>query len=331
MNFLSIERNFYQNGKSRLVESGRFRAGRPVSDRDPKDSALQDNNENETFDAFRVRLRSRYESLSPHLQRLARLALEDPNVFALETITQIASRASVQPSTLVRFAKEFGFSGFSPLQKVFRLRLIEGEPSLRQRAYRDRKRLGRTAFADPVAVLAEFADVSMASLAQLKQTARAEDLSHALMMLSDADHIYVIGQRRAFPIAAYIAYGLTRLELRCTFLDFVGGMVPQQAATMRARDLLFAVAFAEYTPAVVDIVQDVHLRGVPVLTITDVPASPLARYSSLSFLVDEMDTHQFRPIAGAVCLVQTLMIALGAARDRADDSAPPPSRLAEQS
>jgi DNA-binding MurR/RpiR family transcriptional regulator len=270
----------------------------------------------ETFDAFRVRLRTRYEELSPHLQRLARLALEDPNVVALETITEVAGRAGVQPSTVVRFAKEFGFTGFSPLQKIFRLRLIEGEPALRQEAYRDRKRLEDAAFADPAAVLSEFADVSLASLTHLKESAPPEDLRRALMMLSGADQVYVIGQRRAFPIAAYIAYGLSRLELRCTFLDFVGGMVPQQAATMRASDLLFAVAFAEYTPAVVDIVQDVHLRGVPVLTITDVRTSPLARYSSLSFLVDEVDTHQFRPIAGAICLVQTLMIALGAAKER---------------
>lgn len=282
-------------------------------------------NENETFDAFRVRLRGGYEGLSPHLQRLTRLALEDPNAFALATITEIAGRAGVQPSTVVRFAKEFGFSGFSPLQKVFRLRLIEGEPSLRQQAYRDRKRLGKTAFADPAALLSEFADVSMASLAHLKKTAKAEDLRQALMMLSDADHIYVIGQRRAFPIASYIAYGLTRLEIRCTFLDFVGGMVPQQAATLRDGDVLFAVAFAEYTPAVVDIVQDVHLRGVRVLTITDVPTSPLARYSTLSLLVDEADSHQFRPIAGAICLVQTLMIALGAAKER---TVPP--RIGEQ-
>ena len=49
--------------------------------------------ESETFDAFRVRLRSRYEDLSPHLQRLARLALEDPNAFALDTVTGIAGRA----------------------------------------------------------------------------------------------------------------------------------------------------------------------------------------------------------------------------------------------
>jgi len=268
----------------------------------------------ETFDAFRVRLRGRYESLSPHLQRLARLALEDPNAFALGTVTGLAERASVQPSTVVRFAKEFGFTGFPALQKVFRLRLIEGTPSLRQKGYRDRERIERTAFADPVALLSEFADISIESLSNLKKTAQAEDLRNALKMLSNADHIFVVGQRRAFPIAAYIAYGLSRLELRATLLDFVGGMVPQQAATLRDSDLLVAVAFAEYTPAVVEVVQDVHLRGVPVLAITDLPSSPLTRYAAQSLLVDDLDVHQFRSIAGPICLAQTLMIALGATR-----------------
>jgi DNA-binding MurR/RpiR family transcriptional regulator len=276
----------------------------------------------ETFDAFRARLRSGYENLSPHLQRLARVALENPNAIALDTVTSIAERAGVQPSTVVRFAKEFGYSGFSALQKVFRLRLIEGAPSLRQKGYRDRKRLGKTAITDPAALLSEFADVSTSSLARLKAHTPAEHLRQALTMLTEADHIYVIGQRRAFPIASYFAYGLSRLELRCTFLDFVGGMVPQQAATMRDTDLLFAVAFAEYTPAVVEVVQDVHLRGVPVLAVTDVPSSPLARYSGLSFLVDDDDTHQFRPIAGAICLVQSLIMALGAAYDREDGKLP---------
>lgn len=288
-----------------------------MSDPDAESAGDGDRN-TETFDAFRARLRARYEGLSPHLQRLARVALEDPNVVALDTVTAIADRAGVQPSTVVRFAKAFGYSGFSALQKVFRLRLIEGDPSLRQRGERDRKRLGKTAFADPAALLSEFADVSMSSLAQLKEHTTAEDLRQAMAMLSEAEHIYVIGQRRAFPIAAYIAYGLSRLELRCTFLDFVGGMVPQQASTMRDGDLLIAVAFAEYTPAVVEVVQDVHLRGVPVLAITDVPSSPLARYSGLSFLVDDDDTHQFRPIAGAICLAQSLILALGAGFDQGD-------------
>jgi DNA-binding MurR/RpiR family transcriptional regulator len=269
----------------------------------------------ETFDALRGRIKARFDGLSPHLQWLARYALEDPNLFALETVTEVATRASVQPSTVIRFAKEFGYTGFTQMQKVFRLRLIEGIPASRTQAFLNRKRLEGAAAVDPGAILSEFSDASIANLERLKLSIASDDLRQAVRMITEAEHIYVIGQRRAFPIAAYFAYGLIRLEFRCTFLDFVGGMVPQQVATMRPNDILIAVAFAEYTPAVVDIVQDVHIRRVPILSITDVPASPLAKHASLSFLVDEMDIHRFKPIAASICLVQSLMITLGAVRE----------------
>lgn len=61
--------------------------------------------------------------------------MEKPNDFALKTVVVIAAELQVQPSTLIRFAKEFGYSGFSQLQRVFRLRLIEGAPGAREEVY----------------------------------------------------------------------------------------------------------------------------------------------------------------------------------------------------
>ncbi|MEQ9333222.1 MurR/RpiR family transcriptional regulator [Thalassobaculum sp.] len=268
-----------------------------------------------SFDSLRHEVQARYDDLSPHLQRLARLALEDPNRFALETVTSLAQASEVQPSTLIRFAKEFGYSGFSDMQKVFRLRLIEGAPAYREQIYQHRSRLEATAERDPMAILQEFTDASILCLERMKDTVEPAALARAIEMMAAADHIYVIGQRRAFPIAAYVAYGLARLEHRTQLLDFVGGMVPQQVATLRPTDLLIAVAFAEYTPAVVEVVRDVHIRNIPILALTDVPTSPLAKHSELYFCVDDADIHRFRPIAGSMSLAQSLIIGLGYYKD----------------
>src|SRR3546814_2148170 len=140
-----------------------------------------------------------------------------------------------------------------------RCRLIEGAPAWREQIYRHRDRLEATAETDPMALLREFTDASILCLERLKETVDPEALGEAIGMIAGAEHVYVIGQRRAFPIAAYVAYGLTRLEHRTQLLDFVGGMVPQQAATMRATDLLIAIAFAEYTPAVVQAIGRAHV------------------------------------------------------------------------
>ncbi|MEM9030810.1 MAG: MurR/RpiR family transcriptional regulator [Pseudomonadota bacterium] len=270
-----------------------------------------------SYDTLRHRIHEAYDGLSPHLQRIAQRALDDPNAFALATVAELAGRCDVQPSTLIRFAKEFGYSGFSQMQKVFRVRLIEGAPAYRERIFEHKRQLEELSGDDPYAILQQFCEASALSLEQLRQTVNADDLRQAVSMLNDAEHIYVIGQRRAFPIASYFAYGLIRLEMRCQFLDFVGGMVLQQVATMRPGDLLVAVSFAEYAPSVVEVVRDAKIRGIPTLTITDVPSSPLAKYGSVCFLVDSADVHQFKPISGAIGLVQSLVIALSSLRSPA--------------
>ena len=269
-----------------------------------------------SFDALREAIHARFDRLSPHLQRIARFALDDPNGFALRTVAEIAEATAVQPSSIIRFAQAFGFRGFSDMQRVFRVRLIEGAPDRREGILARRIQDPTLRPGDPLAILHEFADASAQSLEQLKADVTRESLIRALDLIQAARDIYVIGLRRAFPVAAYMFYGLVRSERRCHLLDAVGGMVPQQVATMTADDLLIAVAFAEYAALTVDVVQDVHIRGIPTLTITDTAWSPLARNASLAFTIRDPDIHPFRSLAAAMCVVQTLIVALGRYNER---------------
>ena len=66
------------------------------------------------------------ESRNKMPKRLAQVAaytIEFPDDIAFGTVSRISEQAAVQPSTLVRFAKALGFSGFSELQAVFQQRL----------------------------------------------------------------------------------------------------------------------------------------------------------------------------------------------------------------
>ena len=264
-----------------------------------------------SFDSLRAAIHDRYERLSPHLQRIARFALDDPNRFALGTVAGIALATDVQPSSIVRLAQAFGYRGFSDMQRVFRVRLIEGAPDYRERILEGRSGAAPAQGDDPLALLHEFADANAQTLAELKTAVTRASLCGALELIRNARDIYVIGLRRAFPLAAYVFYGLVRSEFRCHLLDAVGGMVPQQVATMTADDLLIAIAFAEYAPLTVDVVKDVHIRGIPTLAITDTAFSPLARHSRLAFTIRDPDIHPYRSLAAGMCLVQTLIVALG--------------------
>jgi DNA-binding MurR/RpiR family transcriptional regulator len=262
-----------------------------------------------SFDSLRHEVHARYAQLSPHLRRLAQFALDDPSGFALGTVAGIAAATAVQPSSVIRFAKTFGYSGFTEMQRVFRVRLVEGAPDYRERIL-EQGAAGAPRPDDPLATLQELADANIEALARLKADIRPADLERACALVDAAREVYVIGLRRAFPVAAYLFYSLVRSERRGHLLDAVGGMVPQQVATMGTDDLLVAVSFAEYAPLTVDVVQDVHIRGIPTLTITDTEVSPLARNATLAFIIRDPAIHPLRSLAAPMCLVQSLVVAL---------------------
>lgn len=262
----------------------------------------------ETFDGLRQRIRDRFATLSPHLQRIARSSLEEPNSFALNTTAKLAADLDIQPSTLIRFAKEFGYSGFSDLQRVFRQRLIEGEPTVRERVYSE-----ETARPEPPDVrelLQTCVAAHVAALNDLVKTCDTDSLTRAVEMLRDARHVYIAGLRRSRPIAAYLAYALTRSERASSLLDFAGGMAGPQIATIGPDDVLVAIAFPPYSRPVVDIVLDAYVSGRKVLAITDGPGSPLATNSHIQLYVDAGAASAFQPISGAIGLVQTVITAL---------------------
>ena len=76
------------------------------------------------YEHLRNELVERYSILIRRLQQITRYAMSHPNEMELETIAVIADRAEVPPSSMIRFAKSFGFSGFSEMQKIFQQGLV---------------------------------------------------------------------------------------------------------------------------------------------------------------------------------------------------------------
>ncbi len=261
----------------------------------------------ETFDVLRQRIRDRFPHLSPHLKRIARASLEEPNAFALNTTPVIAGELGIQPSTLIRFAKDFGYAGFSDLQRVFRQRLIEGQVTVRDQVL-DREEA--TPPPDARALLDASVAAHLEAVQRLGRECDIDALNSAIQIMRPARHIYVAGLRRSRPIAEYFHYGMIRGERSCSMLDFSGGMAGPQIATIGSEDVLLAIAFPPYSQPVVDVVLDAHVSGRRIVTLTDSAESPLATYAEVALLLGTDTASQLQPISGAIALVQTIVSAI---------------------
>ena len=158
------------------------------------------------YEALRAEIARRHPEFSDRLKVIAEFALEHPTEMALGTVAEVASRAKVQPSAVVRFANALGYGGFSEIQQVFRSRLVASVAPTYKERIAGLRRDGR--FRDtttPHSVLARFASEGIVSLESLQQGIREKDLARAISLIGAAETIFVLGLGGSFPVALRIS------------------------------------------------------------------------------------------------------------------------------
>lgn len=270
------------------------------------------------FDSLRQLILDRHGHLPRRLAQIARHALDHPDRMALSTVAELAGAAGVQPSTLVRFAQSLGYSGFSALQAVFRTRLRDRWPDYRERLDLVQRENGT----EPARILDRCIDTAARSLSNLAASMVTSDFDIAARALADADHVYIIGQRRAFPVATYLAYALGKLELPVILIDNLGAMGDVQAGRISAGDTLIAISFSPYTATTVEIAAHAVERGATLVAITDSVFSPISAGASARLEVVEADFGAFRSLSATMALAMALSIAAAELKVAASESGP---------
>lgn len=263
----------------------------------------------ENLGELRAAVSGRYAELSGQLKRIAQYLLENPEDAAFATVTAIADHVDAQPSSVVRFAKAFGYDGFSAMQQVFRSQLKSSAPDYRERLMRLRQE--RMPEDGAETVLNNFVDESIVALDQLRQRFDADLLRDATRVLADAETVYVLARGRAFPVAFYIAYALTGLDKPCRLLDGVGGLSEREARLATSGDALVAISFRPYSADVVELVDTISKCGLRTVAITDSPVSPLALGADVVLETREKEQPAFRTLAAPMCLAQSLVMSVG--------------------
>lgn len=152
----------------------------------------------------------------------------------------------------------------------------------------------------------------MAALEHLRQEILPKKLNEAARLLNQAEVIHIMAMRHAFPLAAYFFYSVTTMGRRAQLIDNVGGLSQEQQVLIGPNDCLFVASFSNYTSEVVRTAEQTLRQGIPVVVLTDHPLSPLTTNSSVCFHVQDAAVHDFRSLGASMCLVQTLVVGLGA-------------------
>ncbi|MCC0029327.1 MAG: MurR/RpiR family transcriptional regulator [Brucellaceae bacterium] len=264
------------------------------------------------FDGLRETIAAGQKNLPKRLAQAAQFALSHPDDIALGTAASVAAAAGVQPSTLVRLARHLGYDGFSDFQSVFRDRL-----KARASTYEERLQAIEAGGAGPSyesALLNGFVTAARRSIDGLAATINEADFARSISILSNAETIYLLARRRAYPLAAHMGYAFGKLKIRATMIDAPNGTDAETVALAGPRDAAVICSFSPYAPETIELARILAANEVPIVAITDSALSPLAALATHWLEVSENDFAGFRSLSASMALVMALPVAVAERR-----------------
>lgn len=259
------------------------------------------------------------ESVSELFDRLDRLADRLPkrlrqcadflrahaDLVAVSTVAEMAEAAEVAPSAFMRFCQALGFSGYSQMQALFRAEYAQSRPDYAERL----QELRAQGAPDAPRMLVDLAEAGHKSLTGMVNHLDHEVLERVVEEMLSADLIHVVGMRRAFSVASYLAYLLDRMEQPSLLHAAPAGLGSPHA--FAPGQLVFAITYQPFSPETVELAERADAAGVRVVLLTDSADCAIAAFAGEVLIAREVDVGGFRVPTASLTLVTALAVALG--------------------
>ena len=221
-----------------------------------------------------ARIKNVHPYLSKGHKKIANFILSDYDKAAFLTAAALGKKVGVSESTVVRFAAELGFEGYSELQKAVE-ELVRSKLTPNQRIDISKQRFGRGDVIE---------NVMEEDISKIRQTLEKMDKKafySAVEALLSARTIYIMGARSTEPIARLLAYNLSLIFDNVKFVNPTSSAeVFEQMLNIGKEDAMVAFSFPRYSSKMVNAVKFASSKGTGVVVVTDSHSSPLAEFAS---------------------------------------------------
>ena len=242
---------------------------------------------------------------TPQLRQAATYILEHQQLVGISTIREISESAGVNPNSFMRLCHAIGFDGYESFREPFRNEIRKGGINFTDRA----QWLQDSAHRGELGTL--YANMVNSGLDNLNQTFRditEQQLKDAADTIINARQIFVLGVGINYMLARNFAYLADMALDNVRVIPRAGSIATDDIARASAEDVLLTMTFKPYRCEILHAVEQAVSQKIPLIAISDSPASPIFSHAKHHFIV-QSDTPQFFPSAVALTLLLETLIA----------------------
>ncbi len=241
-----------------------------------------------------------YPSLSPKKRRVADLVMKDYKAIFFMTAKELARKCDVSEPTIVRFAADLGFSGYTELLDYMK-GLLHTELTSVERLQSTQHRF------EQGSTLEKYCRNAIRNLENLISGFPVEDMKEIARAISDAEVVYVAAYRASATLAHHFGYLLKKVRSN-VFLDTsLSWELIDALYTAPAGTLLFAIAFPRYPRKTIELIEYARKCNVHVVGLSDHARSPVVTAADRHLIVDIEGVSFIDPFAHIITFLGALV------------------------
>ena len=256
------------------------------------------------------RIRSIYSTLSKGQKKIANAVLNDYDKVAYMTAAKLGKYVGVSESTVVRFANELNFEGYSEFQRAVQ-ELVRTKLTPNQRIEVTKQRMGSGD------ILENVMESDINKIRYTLERINRDDFYKSVDAILSAKTIYVMGARSAESLAQVLKYNLSLIFDNVKFVKPSStAEVFEQMISISEDDILIAFSFPRYSSKMVSAVKYASNNGAKVVVFTDSNISPLAEHATY-LLTAQSDMASFMDsLVAPISIINAIIVEITRRREK---------------
>lgn len=243
-------------------------------------------------------LRSRLPKLAGGQLRIAHLLLADPEGTAYRGIAEAARLLEVRESSVTRFANSLGLPGYPDIMELCRAWVAEQAQVARRTEHAGDVE-------SPGGLLSATLEQEQTNLARTFGQLDRPAWLRGVELLAGAPRVHVIGLRECRSVADLATQRLR--EILPAVHQIGAGSLPDELTELCEDEVLLAISVRRYAADTVRVAGYARETGLPVVALTDNPASPLAEAAEVALYAETSGVSHSRSLTALTALTQALV------------------------
>ena len=241
---------------------------------------------------------------------IANYILESYDKAAFMTASKLGKTVNVSESTVVRFAAELGFDGYTSMQKTLQ-ELVRNKLTSVQRIEVANDRIGNQ---DVVATVLQ-SDIN--AIRMTSESLDRREMAASVDAILQAKHIYIVGVRSSAAIASYLNFYFRNIfQNVCLVNPAATSEMFEQMLRVTRGDVIIGISLPRYSSSTVKLMQYARASGAVVIAITDKRDAPAGKLADHVLLAKSDMVSVVDSLVAPMSVVNALIVSVGRRQEK---------------